>query len=750
MPKRLKTNFTLLGLLGVLLLGALDCFAQANTLAERFRSGINFFQQGQFEQAFHEFSSLRRECQQCAADSDLELWYTRASIAIQHPESERALRDFLQKHPSHPERESLIRQLADELYVQGTLNSYERAYRYYSELSPEVDPQNEAAARLAFRYAVSALESRHDNLTSSNPKNNPLLFFKNVKMADYEDSWEARYFYGFLVLNSNHRKFRDTDIQKEAINDLKQYLTHMGTDRRLHPMYQSAEDMLLKHWMKNGKEDEIEGWLGRYDGDDLPSSESFFLYQAQKAHAAEDFGKMTRYLESAMKINKNNQKNDSLTLVLGYGKALEKAYQDAINWWTPTSIEGTSQGRTALFNIGLAQLRLGNKEEALIAFEKVGASNDTDLRDVKVSSLRLAVQLHLELGNLSEAEKYATIYKNSYPDQRDADNLMLGNAEKIAATGNWQGARQQLLRMVKDGRFSADQKAFLQKNYLHEGKVTYRKESYSQAIAALERSLTYNQNPQVANETYFWLGAAYLERGLPRDLEKGLFFLQEKLIPNSLEDIQAAYLVGYVHFNESNYREGYKYFQRAATRGNGLDENHRLDAQMRQADCALETGRVEEAIRKYESLYDPMPHRRAYINFRLGRFAFTNGKYPKAEELFRKIVREFPSSSEVPAALFMLGLCHEAQRQPALAQTSYQKIIEGFPNHPYYTKALFQRGELTQRTGNTNVAIKSYTKLINDHPAHPLAVESMRALRNLSAEGAIIPRLEILQAQVDK
>jgi tetratricopeptide (TPR) repeat protein len=91
----------------------------------------------------------------------------------------------------------------------------------------------------------------------------------------------------------------------------------------------------------------------------------------------------------------------------------------------------------------------------------------------------------------------------------------------------------------------------------------------------------------------------------------------------------------------------------------------------------------------------------AQVLMEKGAEAFNGGSYVLASKFFQRLLKEYPESPRVPAALFNLGLSLEAAGDMEPARAAYERLISGYGGSPEARDARF-------RLGNTLIALSRF------------------------------------------
>lgn len=102
--------------------------------------------------------------------------------------------------------------------------------------------------------------------------------------------------------------------------------------------------------------------------------------------------------------------------------------------------------------------------------------------------------------------------------------------------------------------------------------------------------------------------------------------------------------------------------------------------------------------------------------FKLGRDQYANGAYATARTLFTQILTQYPSYGDVANAAVNVGICFEAENNPAAADSVYQAVVAQYPKSPYAPMALYKYGNSQLQQGKVEAARAAWERVLHDYP----------------------------------
>ncbi len=188
-----------------------------------------------------------------------------------------------------------------------------------------------------------------------------------------------------------------------------------------------------------------------------------------------------------------------------------------------------------------------------------------------------------------------------------------------------------------------------------------------------------------------------------------------------------------------------------ARAANDDDEFLRIMAQLRQAgptspgleQALLSAGNIyllrhdlDHAIDCYRELQQRFPNasRAAYAHWKAAWFSLRQGRNTEAKDGFEQQIALYPTSSEVPAALYWRARLAEEDNEPAKARAYYQKLSDRFHNYYYGDLARQRLAKIKDDGGPAEIALLDHVPPINSGAAVSAGTPPTDDLRVQKAE----------------
>ncbi len=98
--------------------------------------------------------------------------------------------------------------------------------------------------------------------------------------------------------------------------------------------------------------------------------------------------------------------------------------------------------------------------------------------------------------------------------------------------------------------------------------------------------------------------------------------------------------------------------------------------------------------------------------FDAGEEALQTGGLAKAEELFSRVIKDYPTSQLVPGAWFRLARIHSITGRRDLALAEYRLVAETYPQAAYYDRARQALANLYEGSGDPTAALENLNLMV--------------------------------------
>ncbi len=414
-------------------------------------------------------------------------------------------------------------------------------------------------------------------------------------------------------------------------------------------------------------------------------------------------------------------------------------YQSAVELLEPVSATlGTganeAMAQSAYLYIGQSLLKLGQKDAALMAFDKALKSN-ADARVKEAAYYNYAVAkfsgASIPFGSSVETFEY---FLKAYPTGPYAADVQEYLVSGYLADNDYEKALAGLERIPKPTA------------RVQEGKQTVLYTLGARALADgdAEKALGYLEragqlrkyNGKIGAETVLLTGEALAaQNNLGSAAEKFNEYLRIA-DANSANRPVALYSLGYAEFGLKNYDAAEKSLRRAYAAN--TDAAVKADILNRLGDIRYYASAFTEASELYTQAFETNPSSGDYALFQKALMQGFQRDYKGKERTLDSFRSTFPTSSLMPDAMLELteALLHQNKHVEAVA--IYRELTDEYPATSQGRQGYLQMGVTLLNMGRKAEAIKAYRDVIGLYPTSEEAVQASTFLKNIYAnEGQV-------------
>lgn len=599
-------------------------------------------------------------------------------------------------------------------------NNMREALAYYEQTSTE-NLSNRQIADMKFHkgYAYFTLEEFK--------KAAPLL--ESIAKSSSDPNYKAaNYYYGLIAYaNRNYKEglaaFRKVEKDDPYTNVVPFYVANI-------------------YYVQGQKEEALaygEAALGQKGGYyDTPMKELI-------GHAWFEKGDYTRalpYLEDY--VNKTQKVSRETLYQLSYCYYQTKQLNKAVEGLKQLSGGEDSLSQNAMYILGDAYLKLGDKANARNAFS-FGAANNTNPKQREVSKFNYA-KLSYELGfqdiALNELRKFLDEYPSS-TYQKEAAEI---TASLLANTNNY---REALNILEKIPSPSESVKRMLPKVLYGRAMELINDQNLNESKVLLDKALRAPFNTPVLPLINFWEGEiAYRQNRL----DEAILFYNDYLRNPSYSSgevsvINAKYNLGYCYYRKENYRQALGFFEQIAKNPSLNARPVEQDAYLRLADCYYMNKDFSKARTVYNAIINYSWASGDYATFQNAMIAGINSSNEKIN-LMKTIERKYPSSLLIPDVNLEIAKTFLADEKYREAIPYLNNVISAPVAANLKPGAQLKLGLAYLNLNNNREALGQFKKLVTDYPNTTEANEAIENIKAIyTAEGKAEEYIVFMQSQ---
>jgi tetratricopeptide (TPR) repeat protein len=677
---------------------------------ERFLLAKEYFQKGQYSLAAPLLQELRRSVRETdrinhALDVQ-ELEYYTISCELMLGESAAAIeaQQYINITRNNARVQQMNYQLAEYEFRHAL---YAEALTHYEAAgSANLSPEERSAVQ--FNRAYTYFTQKQFSAAK------PLFDSVRNRSADVHQL-DAQYYYGFIVFAE--RRYG------EALEAFRKVENHPSYESIV-PYYiaqilyvQGRKDEAIKYAeerLKTGKAQHYELELKQLLG---------HAYFEKK-----QYDKALPYLDDYVARSTKVRREDLYELAYSHYQAAH--YEKAIEGFRPLSGKDDSLSQHAMYLLGDAYLKTGQKANARNAFLFSG-SNSSNAQQREIARFNYA-KLSYELGYQDEALKSLRAFLNDYPNSTyatEATELLVG---ALANTNNYRDA----LALVENLRnpSAATKKLYPRILYgratelINDGQLT-------EADALLDRALRDPNNASVLPFVNFWKGElAYRAAKIDEAIRYYTAYTQAGS-PTSGEanDRSARYNLGYSYLRKENWKVAQSFFEPLSRTAALGSDPLTQDAYLRAADLYYIQKQYALAKTIYDNIIRYSWPAEDYATYQKALIAGISSDNDKVT-LLSTLIRKFPSSPLVPEANMEIANTYMAAERFREAVPFLQTLTRLTNNNTVKPQAYLKLGIAYQNLKQFPDAITQYNYVLDKFPSSEEADDALDNLRTVYVE----------------
>lgn len=649
---------------------------------------------------------------------NLEWQRAMAAFHLQRPDAEELLAAFLADYPASDHREDARMRIADCLF---TVN-YAQALAAYLKVDPDgLSPElrDDYTYRTAYCYLHVA---DYDNAA---------LRFEALRGTDYDNA--ARFYLGYIAyVKGDYAKARQLFASVNTATppgDMADY--YLCQIYFAEADYNNALSTALKVVSRPSAPADFTAEANRIAG------ESLYL----TGRSSEAIPYLRRYVsavESPML---------SSLYILGLSEYGQGDFRRAVATLAPVAQEDSSMGQNANLYVGLALLRLGDKDAAIISFDRaIAMRHDDKARENAYYNYAVAKYAG---GNVPFGSSVTVFedFLSQYPNSQYAEEVRSYIITGYLTDNNYEAALRSIERTANP---SARVLAAKQQVLYTLGARDLAGGRIRQAIDRLEQAdRLRSHNDVMARETDLALGEAYLRDGRLDDAAPRILSFLDAAPASDPNRPVAYYDLGYTRLAQKEYERAAINFRRITDKPTSADKTLVTDAFNRLGDALYYQKLWSEASDAYRRAFDLSPASGDYPLFQLAVIDGYTGHFDDKVARLDDFQRRFPGSALMPDVLL-----EKAEAQVRLgkldnAQQSLTDLTRDYAQTTQSRQALLRLASTLDQSGQHDRADRTYREIITRYPSSDEAVLALDALKVYATANGTMDELMRFVASVE-
>ncbi len=415
-------------------------------------------------------------------------------------------------------------------------------------------------------------------------------------------------------------------------------------------------------------------------------------------------------------------------------------YSQSIEHFGIATQEDDALAQSAHLYIGQARLRLNDVNGATRSFEKAANMNyDASVRETAFYNYALSQSQ----GGRTPFDKSIDMFEqflNDYPNSKYKEDVEGYLVDSYMSTTDYSKALTSINHIKNPGSKVKKAKQYVLYNL---GVQALSNNKTDDAITYLKEAVSLGKKDKtIYNESRLWLAEAQYRAGNYKDATANQQAYVKQAGANSDNYGIAQYNLGHSLYQQQRYPEALKAFQSAAASGQ-LDSVMLADTYSRMADTYYYTQDFTLAQESYSRAMetdDSAP--RDYPMYQMGIMMALNKQYSQAVSQFDLLLKECPTSSLCPQAMFEKANAQAAMNDGTAAVATYNNVVKTYPKTAEARKALVQMAIVDKNMGNTDAAIEAYKQVIKEYPTSDEAQAAAEDLKLIYAERGDLAQLD--------
>lgn len=415
--------------------------------------------------------------------------------------------------------------------------------------------------------------------------------------------------------------------------------------------------------------------------------------------------------------------------------------------------EDDAMAQSAYLYIGQALMARGDRDAALLAFEKaLKGSYDLDVQEAAFYNYAVAKFSGARVPFGSSVATFEE-FLNRYPNSRYAPQVQEYLVEGYLTDGNYEGALASINRMTNPSAKVLDAKQ----------KVLYALGARALATGDADRALGYLQEArrtgvrdrQTDAQIALATGEALARKGQHREAIEQFNRYMSDASANDVNRPVARYDVAYSYFAMKDYANAAKNFGQLTnvktlpSAGDMQSVAFRVDVLNRLGDSRLYLGEYDTAKENYLKAYDLQKSAGDYPLYQIAAIEGYERKHKDRVATLNRLLEEFPGSSLVPDALLGMTESYIQLGDNENAIATYRRLVAEYPSTEQGRKGYLQMALTLLNSGRRSEAITAYKDVVTLYPSSDEARMAIDELKRIYAEDGALGEFVGWLATVD-
>lgn len=657
-----------------------------------------------------------RQLDATMAQKEEALYYI--AMATQYSGDDEAydlLTSFLARFPQSPRYQDVMASIGDFFFTRG---NYSDAIRTYSAVNPQGltgDRAEDLTYRTAYSYMMLGEKPQaidcFDRLLKTRKYGNAAMFYKA-----YLAYWSGDY-------QQAKSLFQQCDTSREPGRAADYYLAQIYF---LEGDYSRASRLAQKA-ISSEANPEFSAELNRINGESL-------YHLGRPADAIP-------YLEAYVR-EAGDQAQPSACYILGQSLYDDGLYERAIPMLQRATISNDAMGQAAYLQLGQCYARTGQKNQALMAFDRAYRM-DANPKTTE-TALYNYIAARTEGGQVpfGQTADILETFLKKYPSSEHVSAIAESLATGYMSTDDYDNT----LRVINSARQKTPKMLEArQRALLGAGINAFNTADYDSAAKYFDDGLRgENSDQEVLRQLYLWKGMTdYQQQNQEGAADNILNYL--KLAPASDQNRDVAYYtLGYARMDQGRYDDAIEDFNVALSTS---DKRMKADALNRIGDARYMKRQYNEAEKSYRRALEQQTDAADYALYQIAKSKQMKRDNDGAIATVDRLAKEYPSSPLLADALMTKADILTTMERPDDAAAVLRQVADRHPETAQGRQAQLQLAQSTASNGNNGDAIAAYREIVSRYPSSDEARQALEQLKTIYArEGRLGDFVSFMQS----
>ncbi|WP_436417812.1 tetratricopeptide repeat protein [Petrimonas sulfuriphila] len=423
-------------------------------------------------------------------------------------------------------------------------------------------------------------------------------------------------------------------------------------------------------------------------------------------------------------------RGDAYFMGLSYMEA--RRFNEAVQMFQKAVGERDALTQNAQLQIGQAQLKLGQKQQAQMAFEAASRDNfDPQVRETAMFNYALLAH-ETNFSVFSESIALFENFLKEFPNSPYTDQVNDILAETFLTTKDYQAALAAINRISRPGRRILEAKQMV---LFQLGAQEFINGDMNAAVQHFNNSIALgNYDAKARNNAYYWRGEAYYRMANYPNAASDFQAFTQNASPADENYAMGWYNLGYTRFKQNQYSSAVTAFQQYISAETNRNRTEYADAHNRIGDSYYYNRSFAEAERFYTTAATINPSAADYAAYQKAFVMGLQRNYQGKADALDDLMRRYPQSQYFDDALYEKSRALVMMSRENEAINVLQQLVSGYPNSALSSQAGIQLGQLYYNGGNYQNSISTYKNVISKFPGTDDAKTALLSLETVYSE----------------